>query len=209
MNNIKAVMRQLTKKIATFLGGANILYPSKNKLPEWMPPILKPIPYTNKIIADKYTKFNITENVCGLTVNFGFIKRGLLSNFVAYDKNGKQIPEMTTLFPKIHSALADIQRHYNANEIALQVKVLENNNYYNQKPRALAFSLYIDGIEQELKDMADILRDYNLELVPILALNKTINEKTKENYSAQSMLANVPSKGIICTNRQKSLSFLL
>ena len=57
--------------------------------------------------------------------------------------------------------------------------------------------------------MADILRDYNLEIVPVLALNKTINEKTKENYSGQSILANMPSKGIICTNRQKSLSFLL
>ena len=76
-------------------------------------------------------------------------------------------------------------------------------------PKILAFALYIDGVEQPLQEMACILREYNIEIVPVLGINKVIDEQTKENYSAQSMLSNVPSKGIICTNRQKSLSFLL
>lgn len=209
MTNIRALTGHLTKKLATFLGVADNLYPSKTQLPEWMPPILKPIPYTNKIMVDKYTKFNITENVCGLTVNFGFIRSGILHNCVAYNKNGKQIPEILSKFPKIQTILADIQRHYNTNKVVLQVKILEKNNYYNIMPKILAFTLYIDGIEQPLKDMVEILREYNIETVPILDLDKTINQSTKEKYSGKSLLANVPQKGIICTNRQKSLSFLL
>ncbi len=209
MININAITGHLTKKLATFLGVVDNLYPQKNRLPEWMLPILKPIPYTKKNMVDKDIKFNITENVCGLTVNFGFIRYGILHNCVAYNKNGKQIPEIISKYPKIQTILADIQRHYNTNEIVLQVKILENNNYYNIMPKILAFALYIDGIEQTLKDMVEILREYNIEIVPVLGLNKTINQDTKEKYSGKSLLSNVPSKGIICTNRQKSLSFLL
>lgn len=209
MIHINVFIGKLTKKLATFLDGVDEIIPPKNRLPEWMPQILEPIPYTKKIINDSGIKFNITENVCGLTVSFGLIKRGIFYNVVAYDKYGKQLPDLLKQYPKIHNALVDIQRYYNANEIILQAKVLEKDNYYNIMPKILAFCLYIDGIEQTLKDEMELLREHNIEMVPVLDLDKTINEKTKENYSAQSMLANVPSKGIICTNRQKSLSFLL
>ena len=209
MIHINVFIGKLTEKLATFLGGVDELYPSKNGFPDWMPPILEPIPYTKKIIKDNSIKFNITENVCGLTVNLGLIKRGIFYNVVAYDKNGNQVPYVLKQYPKIHNMLVDIQHYYNANEIILQAKILEKDNYYNIMPKILAFCLYIDGIEQTLKDTMELLREHNIEMVPVLDLDKTINENTKENYSAQSMLANVPSKGIICTNRQKSLSFLL
>ena len=209
MMNINAFTGELRKILAIFLGEADYLYPPKNQLPEWMPQILRPITYNDKIKLNKNIKFNISENVCGLTINFGYIKRGILCNFLAYDKNGNQIPEIASRFTKIRNALADIQQDYNASDVVLQVKILENKNYYQINENVFAFSLYIDGIEQELKDMAELLRTYNIELVPILDMNVSLDEKTKENYSAQSLLSNVPSKGIICTNRQKSLSFLL
>lgn len=209
MINIKGLRGELRKKLAIILGEGNNLYPSKNVLPEWMPPIFEPKLYDYKKNIYKDVKFNITENVCGLTVNIGFIKRGILHNCLAYDKNGKQMPEFFSQNPKVQTILADILQHYNAESVVLQAKVLEKNNYYKTMPKILAFTLYIDGVEQTLKDMAEILREYNIEIVPVLALNKIINEETKENYSGQSLLANVPSKGIICTNRQKSLSFLL
>lgn len=209
MMNINAFTGELRKFLAIFLGEADYLYPPKNQLPEWMPQILRPITYNDKIKLNKNIKFNISENVCGLTINFGYIKRGILCNFLAYDKNGNQIPEIASRFTKIRNALADIQQDYNASDVVLQVKILENENYYQINENVFAFCLYIDGIEQELKDMAELLRTYNIELVPILDMNVSLNEKTKENYSTQSLLSNVPSKGLICTNRQKSLSFLL
>lgn len=208
MTNIKALTGRLTKNLATFLDVDNNLYPSKNALPGWMPQIFKPIPYTNKIIIDKDLQFNITENICGLTVNFGFIKDGVFHNCVAYNKNGKQIPEIISKYPKIKTILADMQKQYNTNCIVLQVKFLENNNYYKIMPKIIAFKLYFDGIEQTLTNMAEILREYNIEIVPVLDLNKKIDKDIKKNYSEISLLSNVPSRGIICTNRQKELSFL-
>ena len=209
MRNFKALIGEFTEKLDVFFEWVDELYPSKKALPSWMPPILVPLKFDSKNVPNKNIRFNLTENVCGLTANFGFIKRGVLHNCVVYDKNNKQIPEVLTKFPKIQNALANIRRDYNTNEVILQAKILEDKNYYNVMPKVLAFALYIDGIEQRFKDMAEILREYNIEIVPVIDLDVALNEKTKENYSAQSLLSNVPSKGIICTNRQKSLSFLL
>lgn len=206
-------MMNIFKNIVTFLGGDEILFPPKDKLPSWIPPVREPAPFNPKSFNQKDLCFNITENVCGLTATYGFAKKGVLSNFVVYDNKGKQIPynkaHVAWQFPKVYSTLVDIRQHYNANEVVLQVKILEKDNYYNLAPKILAFCLYIDGIEQELTDMIYWLRRHNIEAVPILDLKRQINENTKEKYSVQSLLSNVPSKGIICTNRQKSLSFLL
>lgn len=184
-------------------------YPTENAPPGWFIPPMIPVKLTNKTIRDKKLQFNLTENVCGLTVSLCVVKRGFIVKFFAYNKDNEKCEYVFSNFPKIRQSLADIRKNYNANEIILQAKVLENKNYYNIMPKILAFALYIDGVEQPLQEMAYILREYNIEIVPVLGINKVIDEKTKENYSAQSMLSNVPSKGIICTNRQKSLSFLL
>lgn len=203
----------INKKIANLLGEAEDLFPPENELPWWIPEVRAPQQFNPKKPPQKDLYFNITENVCGLTITYGLIKRGFASNFVVYNDRKEQIPynnkNIAWQFPEVHKTLVDIRRHYNANEVVLQAKILEKDNYYNLMPKVLAFCLYIDGIEQELDDMAYWLRRHNIGIVPVLDVKKIINEKTKENYSVQSKLANVPSKGIICTNRQKSLSFLL
>ena len=76
-------------------------------------------------------------------------------------------------------------------------------------PRVLGFALFVDDIPIDFMEMVNVLRRSNIECVPLIATNKKITKKTKEEYSAASLLANVPSKGLVCTNRQKSLSFLL
>lgn len=203
----------ISKKIASLLGEAEDLFPPASELPWWIPEVRIPQQFNPKKPPQKDLYFDITENVCGLTITYGLIKRGFASNFVIYNDRKEQIPydnkNVAWQFPEVYKMLVDIRRHYNANEIVLQAKILEKDNYYNLTPKVLAFCLYIDGIEQELDDMAYWLRRHNIGLVPVLDIKKTINKKTKENYSVQSKLANVPSKGIICTNRQKSLSFLL
>lgn len=203
----------INKNIINLFGEFQDLFPPKDKLPWWIPEVRIPQQFNPKKPPQKDLYFDITENVCGLTITYGFIKRGFASNFVIYNDRKEQIPydnkNVAWQFPEVYKMLVDIRRHYNANEIVLQAKVLEKDNYYNLMPRVLAFCLYIDGIEQELDEMAYWLRRHNIWAVPILDVKKIINEKTKENYSVQSKLANVPSKGIICTNRQKSLSFLL
>ena len=211
--NIKKIKHWVKRCLAMLSNEYYALYPSKNSPPWWLMPIIEPKPIDWKDKQIRNTKFNITENVCGLTVNYGMVKVGCLSSFVVYDKKGKQISltnnEISWTYKRVHNALADILQHYNAESITLQAKVLEKSNYYNVAPRIYGFALYIDGVEQEIVDMAFVLRKYNIEVVPIFGLNKTINEETKENYSAQSKISNVNNKGIICTNRQKSLSFLL
>lgn len=203
----------ISKKIASLLGEAEDLFPPASELPWWIPEVRIPEMFDAKNPPPKDLYFNLTENVCGLTITYGLIKRGFASNFVVYNDRKEQIPfnnkNIAWQFPEVYKTLVDIRRHYNANEVVLQAKILEKDNYYNLTPKVLAFCLYIDGIEQELDDMAYWLRRHNIGLVPVLDIKKTINKKTKENYSVQSKLANVPSKGIICTNRQKSLSFLL
>lgn len=203
----------IDKKIATLFGEVDDLFPPDKELPWWIPEVRIPQQFNAKNPPPKDLYFNITENVCGLTITYGLIKRGCVGNFVIYNDRKKQIPlnsrSVALQFPEVFKTLVDILRHYNAENVVLQAKVLEKNNYYNLAPKVLAFCLYIDGIEQEIDDMAYWLRRHNIELVPVLDVRKIINEKTKENYSVQSKLANVPSKGIICTNRQKSLSFLL
>lgn len=211
--SIRNVINWAKKCIAILSDNYASLYPPRNSFPWWMPQVAEPTKLNDKNMPNKMLRFNITENVCGLTVNYGVMKIGCISNFVIYDKRGKQIPQnnedIAWTCQRVNNALVDILRHYNADCVVLQAKVLEKENYYNIIPRIYGFRLYVDGVEQEITDMAYLLRRHNIETVPILGINKTISKETKENYSAQSKIANVNSKGIICINRQKSLSFLL
>ena len=81
-----------------------------NHLPYWMQPIQQPQPMLQATFSlYKDVPFMITENVCGLTINYGYIRRGIFTRFVAYDKNSNLIRQNSILTPKIRRALADIR----------------------------------------------------------------------------------------------------
>lgn len=161
--------------------------------PEWMEPYREPIKY-KKGVNIPSTPFDIIGNVCGQKLNCGVVKRVFLTIYYNTDK------EM--ICQNIVDALADTRQYYNADDVVLQGKFVEN---YGLQPKFLAENMFIDGIELSTKEMMFSLREFNIECLPILALNHKVDITTINEIKEKS---SIKTDGIICTNRQKNLSFL-
>lgn len=103
MKNIRAFIRKIVDHICDF----DI---TQNKLPYWMEPLRPVQKFSEPLLSlHKDRLFTITENVCGLTVNYGFVRRGIFTRFVAYDKNNRLITDKSILTAKMRQSLADIR----------------------------------------------------------------------------------------------------
>jgi hypothetical protein len=161
--------------------------------PEWIEPYREPIKY-KKGVNIPATPFDIIGNVRGQKLNCGIIKRVFLTIYHNTDKG--------MICQNIVDALADTRQYYNADEVVLQGKFTEN---YGLQPKFLAENMFIDGIELSTKEMMFSLREFNIECFPILALNHKVDINTINEIKEKS---SIKTDGIICTNRQKGLSFL-
>lgn len=168
--------------------------------PDWLIPYRKPLEYAKGVHLPDNTPFDMFENVCGLRLNCGIIKSITLNIYHNTDRD--------LVFHNIVNALVGTRQYYNAEEVILQGKVLEKDNYYCLPTKFLAENMFIDGIELNTKEMIYLLREYNIECLPILSLNNKVNINEIKEFKKKSMLANVEPHGIICKNRQKELSFL-
>ena len=140
------------------------------------------------------------EYVCGLKLNIGIMKDIGLYIYYNIDRD--------VICRNISEALVGTRQYYNADEVILQGKLLEKDNFYGLPTKFLAENMFIDGVELATLDMMYLLREYNIECLPILSLNHKVNITEMKEFKKKSMLANVEPAGIICKNRQKELSFL-
>jgi hypothetical protein len=168
--------------------------------PDWIKPYKNPIEYAKGVHISESTPFDIMEDVCGLKLNIGIMKD--IGLYIYYNT------DRDVICCNICEALVGTRQYYNADDVILQGKLLEKNNYYGLPTKFLAENMFIDGVELTTLDMMYLLREYNIECLPILSLNHKVDINEIKEFKKKSMLANVEPHGIICKNRQKELSFL-
>ena len=181
--------RHLKAQIREFFIKHNKLYTPKNALPPWISPIF----IKNYENFDENLKYDLYEDLDESSwAIFGGIKLGYIQKRVYYDEEYKLHRDFKEIYPKIYYAISNMLRHYSTESVVLQVKI-KNNLIFG-------FKLYIDGIEQDVKDTNVILCNYNLQMLRVVAINQKIDEGTKESLAGQM---------IICNNRQHSKTFFL
>ena len=181
--------RHLKAQIREFFIRHNKLYTPKKALPSWISPIFT----KSSKEFDEKLKYDLYEDIDGsYWAYFCGIKFGIFKKCFLYDEEYTLHRDFKTHYPKMHYAISNMLRHYSTESVVLQVKI-KNNLIFG-------FKLYIDGIEQDVKDTNVILCNYNLQMLRVVAINQKIDEGTKESLAGQM---------IICNNRQHSKTFFL
>lgn len=169
--------------------------------------------------------FDITEKIDGQSATY-FIKKtkkyGFINNyeFGVCSRNLRlKTPTNSSYWTiakecNIETILKNLLKKENANSIVLQGEIagtgIQKNKYNIDGYKFFAFNLIIDGKKHRTCEIAEKLKSYNIDTVPILEteilLKDTIDDMVEYSID-KSKLYNTQREGIVCRDLNNNISF--